>query len=203
MNWRLYEELMQQVTANRTNVEAAHAAWIQQVPQIHAEHPAYLVQSDAFLEWYACEWKPATTDGALATLLQNGALSPEQTAHANALLASHGSLFRIARVSSQTLLLEDLWGDALFEIQERRQFIALAPGDLFEGRLIPDPENPYQLCLGKTFLAHPPTAHQPIRSTLGGFHTQPKRNWLWHLQRLRLRSMDYPHLSIERIYAMP
>lgn len=203
MNWHVYEALIQQATEDRTLVEAAHQVWNQQVPQVHAEHTAYLAQSDAFLEWYACEW--ATTQGAgmLSALLPKSTFSPEQTTHARALLASHSSLFRIVRVLPNTLLVEDLWGEALFEVEERRQLLAFAPGDLFEGRLIPDPEHPYRLCLGKTFLSHPSLAYETIRSLLPSFRVQSRRHWLWHLQRLRLRSIDYPHLSIARIYATP
>jgi hypothetical protein len=86
---------------------------------------------------------------------------PDERRALAALAASHRSLFELGRAADgdRLLELEDVIAGGRFSVQERRSTVGIAPGDLFEARLIWDGD---AVVFGRTFLFHPPDAREAV-----------------------------------------
>lgn len=142
-----------------------------------------------------------------------------------ALRAAHRSLFQVAAArvparpltrSSETtatdpgaeaeagdLLLDDLLGGAQFRVEARLPFVQ--GGDLFEARIVPDPEAPPRLLLLRAVLFHPRDAAPAVQDHVARAQRrgEPRSALLARLLRLRLRALAYRHVKPQRIYSRP
>jgi hypothetical protein len=120
----------------------------------------------SFLEWYVLE-RPLQ-DGAppvVHALSEQRVWAPAERQGLAHLASSHHSLFELYGVVDRVLDVEDVVGGARFHVIERRKTIGFAPGDLFEARLLWDGQ---AVVFGRTFLFHPPDAHQVVLDWVEG-----------------------------------
>jgi hypothetical protein len=167
----------------------------------------------SFLEWYVLE-RPGSDGGAppvvraieeRATAGEEAkplAHTPEERRVLADLAVSHRSLFELAGAvgeAGRELELEDVIGGARFTVQERRSTVGIAPGDLFEARLIWDGR---AVVFGRTFLFHPPDAREVVldwveRAVADG---TSRADILFHLSRQHVRWHRLGHVGAAKVY---
>jgi hypothetical protein len=167
----------------------------------------------AFLEWYVLE-RPATGLGGkspIAHALDAAAKAPTAERRTLAHLASsHRSLFQLAASADRVLEIDDLIGGARFSVLERRNTAGVAPGDVFEARLIWDAEGEAdsparageRAIFGRTFLFHPPDARDVTIEWVERAVEQGTRREeiLFHLSRLYVRWHRLGHIGAAKVY---
>jgi hypothetical protein len=161
----------------------------------------------AFLEWYLIE-RPSgklgqgTSGGQtpIAHAIETGAALPAAERRMLAHLASsHRSLFQLADAADRVLEVEDVIGGARFSVLERRNTVGIAPGDVFEARLLWDGDS---VIFGRTFLFHPPDARDVIldwveRAVESG---TARDEILFHLSRDYVRWHRLGHVGAAKVY---
>ena len=167
----------------------------------------------SFLEWYLIE-RPLAAHKVPPVVLAieesaprlSGApppqpRPPDERRALAALAASHRSLFELGRAADGDRLLEveDLVSGARFQVQERRSTVGIAPGDLFEARLIWDGD---AVVFGRTFLFHPPDAREAVldyvdRAVAAG---TAREDILFLLSRQYVRWHRLGHLGAAKVY---
>jgi hypothetical protein len=128
--------------------------------------------------------------------------TPEERQVLADLAVSHRSLFELAGEvgeAGRELELEDVIGGARFTVQERRSTVGIAPGDLFEARLIWDGRS---VVFGRTFLFHPPDAREVVldwveRAVADG---TSRADILFHLSRQHVRWHRLGHVGAAKVY---
>jgi hypothetical protein len=154
----------------------------------------------SFLEWYVLERPfaggPPPVVRALADTRTWTVEDRRRLAH---LAASHRTLFELYGVVNRVLDVEDVIGGARFQVVERRKTIGFSPGDLFEARLVWDGQS---AVFGRTFLFHPPDAHQTILDAVeGAVERGVKRDAiLFQLSRHHIRWHRLGHTGAAKIY---
>ncbi len=223
MQWALYDELIKRATRNEAFVLAARQTWETLTGPVSPDHDLYHERSEAFVEWLILEYRgnhpsqePAAETGQTAVERELG--EPKESAPApgwhellTALRGSQRSLFRVVRLRPGGLLLDDLLRGTRFAVDERRSLPGVAPGDLFEARLIPDPDAPYRVVLGRAVLFHPREAAPVLLQQAAALRrgsalslsssAATVRTFLERLLRLRLKALTYRHVSPARIYS--
>jgi hypothetical protein len=118
-----------------------------------------------------------------------------------ALASTHRSVFRVREVVTEGLVLDDLWGSAVFRVRERRN-VGVEPGDLFDARLVADVERRPELLLTRTFCFHPREAEEAVRSQIARSRRshEERTALLFRLLRMRVRCQRYRHVSPARVY---
>jgi hypothetical protein len=192
-------------------VEAFGAgAWAEEVVRARDEYAArtgrvfeddelFEARTAAFLEWYAVE-RPLSTQGVPPAALGRAA-SPADAEALSAWLASHRSLSSIEDQGDDHVLLYDLIGGGLFEVDERRRLHGVADGDLVEARLVGWEG---KVRFGRTFLYHPAGAREAIIGharrvkDAGG----SRADIVDFVASLRVRALRYKHVAAERVYEM-
>jgi hypothetical protein len=167
----------------------------------------------SFLEWYLIE-RPLAAHKVPPVVLAieesaprlSGApppqpRPPDERRALAALASSHRSLFELGRAADgdRVLEVEDVIGGARFQVQERRSTVGIAPGDLFEARLIWDGDT---VAFGRTFLFHPPDAREAVldyveRAVTAG---TPRDDVLFLLSRQYVRWHRLGHLGAAKVY---
>jgi hypothetical protein len=168
----------------------------------------------SFLEWYVLErplgktgsttktGKATETGGRppIAHAIEAGAALPAAERRMLAHLASsHRSLFQLGEAAERVLEVEDVIGGARFSVVERRNTVGIAPGDVFEARLLWDGDS---VIFGRTFLFHPPDARDVIldwveRATESG---TSRDEILFHLSRQYVRWHRLGHVGAAKVY---
>lgn len=163
----------------------------------------------AFLEWYVLERPSAGLGGKspIAHALEAAGKAPAGERRTLAHLASsHRSLFQLAASADRVLEIDDLIGGARFSVLERRNTAGVAPGDVFEARLIWDAGNesgtPERAIFGRTFLFHPPDARDVVIEWVERAVEQGTRREeiLFHLSRLYVRWHRLGHIGAAKVY---
>jgi hypothetical protein len=154
-------------------------------------------RTTAFLEWYVVE-RPMTGVGVPPAAV---ARRHEANPAYDAWLASHRSVFEIEEQGGGKITLTDLFGGGLFEVEERRPLAGVAPGDVFEARLL---SWVGKLRFGRTFLYHPTGAREAIIGQ--GRHVRERggsrADAVDHVASLKVRSLRYRNVAPERVYEM-
>jgi len=163
----------------------------------------------AFLEWYVLE-RPATGlvgNAPIAHAIDAAAKASTAERRTLAHLASsHRSLFQLAASADRVLEIDDLIGGARFSVLERRNTAGVAPGDVFEARLIWDAGSeagtPERAIFGRTFLFHPPDARDVVIESVERAVEQGTRREeiLFHLSRLYVRWHRLGHIGAAKVY---
>lgn len=156
----------------------------------------------SFLEWYLLERPSAGAGGRIPIVhaVETGAARPaEEQRQMAALATTHRSLFRLSSTADRILELEDLIGGAQFSVLERRNTAGVAPGDLFEARLIWDGE---RVVFGRTFLFHPPDAREVMLEWVERVvkEAMPRDEILFHLSRQYVRWHRLGHIGAAKVY---
>ncbi len=219
MKWSLYDELIRHATQDSGALLAARKEWETRTGTVGPDHDLYHERSDAFVEWFLIERRDVAgrtpVEQALLDAPPSGNAASAEQAWRGLLLAlrsSLRSLFRVVRLQPGGLLLDDLLGGARFAVEERRSLPGVQPGDLFEARLIPDPDVPGRLLLGRAVLFHPREAaliliQRAAKARVGlaqatSSDENPRSAFLEQLLRLRLKALTYRHVSPARIYGL-
>lgn len=206
MRWAVYDELIEQITRqaphDEDDVRQARTAWEGLTGEVRADHELYHERSDAFVEWYLLERRGADgrtpIERALAAATEEG-----ERAALRSLRGSQRSLYRVEALRPGGLIIDDLYGGGRFDVDERRRLPGVQTGDIFEARLLADPETAYRLLLGRAVLFHPREAGRVVAAMAGEARRQrePRSALCNRLLRLRLKALAYRHVAPERIYA--
>jgi hypothetical protein len=166
----------------------------------------------SFLEWYVLERPSAGLGGRvpIAHAIEAAARAPAAERRTLAHLASsHRSLFQLAESADRVLEIDDLVGGARFSVLERRNTAGVAPGDLFEARLIwdaagetGDAGSPGRAIFGRSFLFHPPDARDVVLEWVDRAVEQGTRREeiLFHLSRQYVRWHRLGHIGAAKVY---
>lgn len=205
MRWAVLDELIAAATTDAEDVLAARQEWSQHTGLVHADHELYSERSDAFVEWYVLERPGADGRTPAERVLRGGTLGEADEAVVRALCRSHRSLFQVHRLEGGVVTVNDLLGGGRFDVDERRRLPGVSAGDIFEARVVPDPDEPYRLVFARTFLFHPREAQRAVLDHVEKWRRQNESRTalLFRLQRLRLRCVSYKHVPAQRIYAQP
>lgn len=185
-------------------------AWADEVVRAKDEYSArtgrvfeddelFEARTAAFLEWYAVE-RPLAGQGVPPAALRSVEV-PGDAAALAAWLASHRSLYSIEDQGEDHVLLYDLIGGGLFEVDERRRLHGVTDGDLVEARLVGWEG---KVRFGRTFLYHPAGAREAIIGharrvkDAGG----SRADIVDFVASLRVRALRYKHVAAERVYEM-
>lgn len=216
MQWSLYDELIARATQDQAAVVAARHIWESLTGPVTPDHDLYHERSEAFVEWLLIEHRDehgqTPVERELARITPRSDAAADGTIPAPgwrelllALQASQRSLFRVVRLRPGGLLLDDVLRGTRFAVDERRNLPGVLPGDLFEARLIPDPDAPYRVVLGRAVLFHPREAALVLQQLAAVFRQNPGAErpgaFLERLLRLRLKALTYRHVSPARIYS--
>ncbi len=167
--------------------------------RVFEDDELFEARTAAFLEWYAVE-RPLAAPGLPPAALHRLA-APDDAEAMTAWLASHRSLYSIEDQGEHHVLLYDLIGGGLFEVDERRRLHGVADGDLLEARLVGWQG---KVRFGRTFLYHPAGARESIISHArrvkesGG----SRADIVDFVASLRVRALRYKHVAAERVYEM-
>jgi hypothetical protein len=171
----------------------------------------------SFLEWYVLE-RPSVGLGGkppIAHAVEAASKAPAAERRTLAHLASsHRSVFQLAASAERVLEIDDLVGGARFSVLERRNTAGVAPGDVFEARLIWDVGSeegvpgqapgraPGRAIFGRTFLFHPPDARDVAIEWVERAVGQGTRREeiLFHLSRQYVRWHRLGHTSAAKVY---
>jgi hypothetical protein len=200
-------EVLERATARAAEDQArllsARAEWERLAGTVHHDEPLYEERAAAFLEWFlidhhASEGEPPPIERMIA----HAADERERQALA-AIATSHRSLFQVREAHPDGVTLDDLWGGAVFRVHERRRLAGLAPGELFDARLVADVETPLELVFARTFCFHPREAEEACRRLVADARRdrEPRDALLFRLLRLRVRCERYRHVAPSRVYA--
>ncbi len=222
MRWAVFDELVGRATQDETDVRLAREEWSAQTGRVHPDHELYGERSDAFVEWYVLDRRGldgltaverALLPAAAPTSLVDGAADALTAAPPPvhmldratclALRAAHRSLFFVRELQPSGARVDDVLGGAQFEVDERRSLRGVQPGDLFETRVVPDPERPYRLVFSRAMLFHPRGVSAAVleHARAARARREPRAVVLARLQRLRLRCFAYKHVAPLRIYS--
>lgn len=218
MRWAVFDELVGRATQDETDVRLAREEWGAQTGRVHPDHELYGERSDAFVEWYVLDRRGSDGLTAVERALQppdptRGAaesasapsppLSPGDRLTYLALRAAHRSLFHVRGLHPGGAQVEDVLGGAQFDVDERRSLRGVQPGDLFETRIVADPDRPYHLVFSRAMLFHPRGVGSAVfeHAQRARARREPREVVLARLQRLRLRCLAYKHVAPLRIYS--
>ncbi len=203
MLWPVFDELLQLTTSEPEQLITARRVFSQLTGLVEPDHELYAERSDAFVEWFLFEQRDEAGLTRVERRLQELPHTAPHRPHLQALRSSHRSLFQVVRLVPGGLLLDDLIGGGRFSVEERRRLPGVSAGDLFEARLIPDPDHRPALCFGRALLFHPREAVSAVLAQVRRAHSilEPRHELLSRLLRLRLRCFSYRHVSAARIYA--
>lgn len=203
MLWTVFDDLVQSLSSDAEQLLSARRIFSSVTGTVEPDHELYAERSDAFVEWFLFEQLDEEGFTRIDRRLQElPALSP-QWPYLLALRSSHRSLFQVVRLMASGLLLDDLIGGGRFSVDERRRLPGVSPGDLFEARLLADPDRRPALCFGRALQFHPREAASSVFAQVrhAKNRSEPRSELLSRLARLRVRCFSYRHLSAERIYA--
>jgi hypothetical protein len=165
--------------------------------RIFEDDEIFEARTTAFLEWYVVE-RPMSDHGVPpAAVARRSEANPAY----DAWLASHRSVFEIEEQGGGRIVLTDLFGGGLYEVEERRALAGVAPGDVFEARVL---SWCGKIRFGRTFLYHPAGAREAI---IGQGRQVRERGGsrgdaVDHVATLKVRSLRYRNVAPERVYEM-
>jgi hypothetical protein len=204
MRWSVLDGVIQAATRDNADLIAARDEWSALIGPVYPDHELYAERSDAFVEWYVLErCGPDGLTPVERLLRQEGAIAEADRPTAEALCRSYRSLFQVRELREGLVVIDDLLGGGCFEVDERRRLPGVIAGDVFEGRIVPDADQPYRLHFTRTSLFHPREARRAVLSHAEQARCsgQPRAAVLARLQRLKLRCTSYKHVPAHRIYA--
>lgn len=210
MRWAAWEAVITAGTKDEGDVRLARDEWSERTGKVHVDHELYAERSDAFVEWYVLERKGPSGHVPVRHLLGEREAAPAGLTEADwptveALAHSHRSLFQVRKLLDGKVCIEDLLGGGWFDVEERRKLPGVLVGDVFEGRIMPDPDEPMRLLFCRTFLYHPREARREVLAHAMGVRRRgaTSEEVMYRLQRLRLRCTAYRHVPAPRIYGLP
>ena len=207
------ERVLGHAVADEASLLAARDEWAERAGVVHHDEGLYEERTAAFLDWLALD-RPAGPRGSkgptpVEQLLAEAApdkVSAAERAALSTLCASHRSLFRVleqwSNAEGHGLVLEDLWGGALFRARDRRLIAGVSRGDLLDARLASDVESPPDVLLVRIVCVHPRPAEPAIRKIVAASRAsgEAREELLFRLLRLRVRCERYRHVSPARVY---
>jgi hypothetical protein len=181
---------------------AAREEWGEKAGRVFDDDALYEERTTAFLEWYALERPLAGGKLPAERFIAEEKLDDKELGWAQALSRSHRSLFEVREVGEGHILLDDLIGGGAFSVTERRRLPGVEPTEIFEARLIANPNTPPELLFTRAFQFHPREARSELKR-----HAERARKagespaeTLFRLLRLRLKAVRYRHVSADKIY---
>jgi hypothetical protein len=183
----------------------AREEWATQGGRVLDDSPLYEERTAAFLEWFALERRIGGARLPVERFLAEEPLGDLDGKWADALARAHRSLFTVRELKPGVLVLDDILGGGAFEVTERRRMPGVVEGELFEARLVADVATPPAVLFTRGFQFHPREAAAEARRLAQGAWKagEPRADVLFRLMRLRLKALQYGHVSAGRIYSDP
>ena len=153
----------------------------------------------SFLEWYVLERPTGPNNVPPVAIAMQNETDPERTAHLQAWLTSHRSVFEVLELGEGRAELLDIVGGARFSVSEKRVLHGVLAKDIVEARLVGVAG---EVHFGRTFCFHPRGIEGSIRRIATGLQNKgtPTAAILDQLANLRVRCTRYKHLKPARIY---
>ena len=181
---------------------AAKEQWGEKAGRVFDDDALYEERTTAFLEWFALERPLASGRLPAERFLAEEKLDDKEGKWAHALARSHRSLFEVREVAEGHILIDDLIGGGAFSVTERRRLPGVEPSEIFEARLVANPNTPPEVLFTRAFQFHPREARGELKR-----HAERARKageapaeTLFRLLRLRLKAVRYRHVSPDKIY---
>src|SRR5262249_1952256 len=136
---RVLDDVIAKYAGGEHELEAAAARgqFLEATGKVMDDEPGWDERMAAFLEWYALERKmEGLALRPIDRYRREGTLSAEDAEAAEALAASHWSLFQTLEIQPGIVHIEDLLRGGRFIVHERRKLAGIDAGDVFEGRLV-------------------------------------------------------------------
>jgi hypothetical protein len=180
----------------------AREEWEEKAGRVFHDDPLYEERTTAFLEWYALE-RPLP-DGRPPALhfVAEETLDEFEAQWAQALAASHRSLFEVQRVQEGVIVLDDLLGGGTFAVTERRRLPGVEEHEIFEARLVANVVSPPELLFTRAFQFHPAEARAELKRHAEKARKagEPRAATLFRLAHLSLKATHYKHVTADKIY---
>lgn len=112
------------------------------------------------------------------------------------------SVFRIDYIKNVTLLLSDLAGGGVWEVESVTPTAGLERGDILDTRIVFFKD---RLIFGRGTVLHPREAHEAIHAIIARAMAEemPPRELVDHLDKMRLKLDKYSNVRIQHIYRYP
>ena len=200
---RVLDDVIARYAGGEHELEAAAARgqFLEATGKVMDDEPGWDDRMAAFLEWYTLERK---MDGVgvrpIDRYRREVTMSPEDAEAAEALAASHWSLFQTLDVQPGRVHVEDLLGGGSFIVHERRKLAGIDAGDVFETRLVSEGG---KTLFGRSFCFHPRDAAEAIREYIAEAAKagDPKQDVLFKLAERRWRCERYHNVHVAKVYA--
>jgi len=176
-------------------VAAARVLYAERTGRVYEEDEIYEARTVAFLEWFVLE------HGEPPPVLR--ALAEERDALLGAALwalsTAHRSLFSVEALEPGKVVLDDLWGGARFEVDERRRLHGVSPGDVVEARLVGWRG---RVRFGRTFSFHPSAARTAITGHLARIRREggTRADAVDFVATLQVKALRWKHVDIAKVY---
>jgi hypothetical protein len=184
----------------------ARRTWFARVGEPHDEDKSYELRMNGLLDHYLYDFRPDGANTTVDLYLRDGAegLTTDERAQVRDLGRSLRSLFEVRRIRPGLVELAEVFGGARHEVVERRAVVALATGDIFEARLLP---NEGKLNFSASFVYHPREVRRAIlKEAKRRMRAAPAGKgpdvdeFLAQLSRMALRLERYRNVRVESIY---
>lgn len=166
--------------------------------------PWYDLRMHMFLDWYLLDRVGPRGLTPTELYLENNRsrLSPEQVAQLINLTVTLRSIFRIARIRGDELLLHDLTGGGHWSTIWTLPTVGLKVGDLIDSRIVQIGDQP---TTGRGAVLHPREAHQAIERIIDRAVSEEMapREMVDHLDKMRLKLDRYSNVRIRHVYQYP
>lgn len=206
----VYRELIEKITDYLSKEErylqemvAAKEQFFLLSGKVFEDDPFYENRMAAFVEWFMCD-RPLTNIGLTPiqyyhSMFENS-MERQMRQGLEALIASQHSLFLFKNRTSHTVAVEDLFDNKRYNVSEKRQYVGINRGSIFEGRIVMKDGLPM---FSDTYCIHPLEACPLIRKKIEQT-TFPSRDeflgFIFELASMRLRCDRYKKVDIAKIY---
>lgn len=209
----IYREMLDKVTDHFSREERylkeiveAKELFFVKTGKVFEDDPFYETRMAAFVEWFMLD-RPMQRVGLTPVRyyyelfeqsLRND--SPESIVQLRSLMSSLHSLFLFKSKHSDTVLVEDLFDGKEYRISEKRQYVGIHRGSIFEGRIVRKDD---KFFFSDAYCIHPFDANTIIRKEIDRRLETDRDEFLefiFSLAGLRLRCDRYKKVDVASIY---
>ncbi len=189
-----------------TELQRARAEFIERTGDLFESDPDFEPRIGSFLEWYALDRMVTHASNATPARLYIEHVSPRLTTPEvqalRPLTRTRLSLFGVKRITPKAVKLICLLTNQKHEARPETPLIGVEPGDILEGRLLPDGE---RLALSDTVLLYPKSVRKLLLKYARAYRKDPQGqsrvDMVLRMAFLRNRATRYAHVDPRQIFA--
>lgn len=182
----------------------ARTAYSEQSGEVFEDERQLESRMKAFLEYYVCDrvapWLARTPARARYELALHEE-GPDRALAFRAWTETIHGIFEVRALSRGSARVRHLYSGIDFDVNERRQIVGLARGDILEARIVPDGDD---LAFSSSYCWHPRAAAGLIRAEVRRRLAQPsipgEQGLVWDCALRALKSERYRQIAVEKIY---